>query len=236
MGGRRHVGIARARHGEAQRVADASRTERRLFVTRQPGEDRQAGCVGARPAGLTAWAHGVAVELEERAAICVPAAAISLQEGAIQLVESVVVTVDHQHVPVAIRAGAPFDGRRGRHGVGPGVALVAIGRPGDRHRRLGARHHHVGNAQRRTVVQPGAEVRMQASGGADAGDDGVRVRVDGIGRDVSVPGIARWEGDRTVQRGTRAQSRGAEIAVGRGPWRRRRPRRGCRRWPGRWRR
>ena len=69
--GRRDVGAARLRHGEAQRMAD--RAGGGLLVARQPREDRQAGRIGAGPAGLGGRPHVVAVEVEDGAAVRVPA-------------------------------------------------------------------------------------------------------------------------------------------------------------------
>ena len=40
--------------------------------------------------------------------------------------------VDRDHVAVAVGAGAALDGCSERHRVGAGVALVAVGREGDR--------------------------------------------------------------------------------------------------------
>ena len=229
MRGRRHVGAARVLHREAQCVADATRAERRFFITCQAGEDGQAGRIGAGPARLCGRAHAVAVEVEHGASVGIPRA-VGVGERAVELVQAVVVAIDDEHVAIAVDGGRAFDRGRRRHRVRAGVALVAVGRPVHRDARLRAGHHDIWNADRRTVVRARAEVGVQPGREADAGDQRVGVGVDRGRRNVGVPGVAGRERERAVEVGAAAERGPRKIAVGRASGRR------CRRWRGGWRR
>ena len=120
-----------------------------------------------------------------------------------RLVELPRVAFDDEHVAVALRVRATFDGRVRRDGIRPGVALIAI-LEAHRHWRLLAVHHHVGDAARCTLPYR-AEVWVQPFVEADAGDDGIGVRVHGVGRDVAVPRIVVGKRTAALERDIRSE-------------------------------
>ena len=111
------------------------------------------------------------------------------------------------------RRGTAFDRRRRRDRERPGLAFAAVGRPCHRDPRLAAADDDVGDADRRAVVEPGAEVGVQADAEPDAGDQRVGVRIDRGRADVGVPGVVGRKRERAVQRGAGAKGSGGEVAV-----------------------
>ena len=104
----------RARDGEAERVVDPAR--RHLVVAREPGQDREPGGVGRRPAG---GAHAVRAQVPDRARPGRPAAADPAQR--VELVEPAGVAVDDEGVAVAVRARRrPRSSRRPGSGTARG--------------------------------------------------------------------------------------------------------------------
>ena len=158
-----------------------------FIVTDQAGEDGQARRVGRSPARRT---RGIRVQVKDRAGTGLPAAAGG--ERGVQLIQFPVVTVNHQHVPVALSIQPALDGRVGRDGVGAGVAFVGIvKRHGDAGRVPG--DDHIGDAEWPPVVA-GPEVRVQGAIAPDAVDERVRVRVHRQLVDRRVPSVVgrKW--------------------------------------------
>ena len=133
--------------------------------------------------------------------------AVRLLVRVVELVELLVVGVEHQHVSVAVVVGTAGALHRGvrRHGIRPGVALVAVVGEVDRHLRLRPRDRDVGDADARALPH-GAEVRVQAGRGTHV-------------RDVVARSSRRAAACRP------ACSRGCRPAAGGTGWRRRRRRR-----------
>ena len=111
------VGALRVRHGEAQRVVEHALVDD-LVVAGEAGQDRQAGRVGGGPAVRP---QGVARQVEDRAGAGLPGA-VGLLVRVEQLVELLVVGVEHQHVAVAVgvRPPAPSTARSAGSGTDPG--------------------------------------------------------------------------------------------------------------------
>src|SRR5438128_2073799 len=92
-------------------------------------KNRQAGGIGAGPTRLLSGPHIVGIEMEDGAGIRIPADVVP-REAAIELVQSVDVAIDDNHVAIATEILAvgthAFDRRIRRHGIGAFVALVLI--------------------------------------------------------------------------------------------------------------
>ena len=108
-----------------------------------------------------------------------------------------------------------FDGRVGRDRERAGLALAAVGRPCHRDPPLAAADDDVRDADRRAVVEPGAEVRVQADAEADARDQRVGVRIDRGRADIRVPGVVGRKRERAVQRRAGAERSRGKVAVAR---------------------
>ena len=200
VAGRVDVGLPRALDGEAQRVADHA--GRRVAVpAREPGQDRQPGRVGRRPAGR---AERVRAEVPDRTRSGRPAAADALQ--GVELVQLAAVAVDDQRVAVAV-AGVrlPLDGNLRRDRVRALVALVGVLERDARLRRRLAVDDDVGDADLRAVPEAGAEVGVDRAV-ADRGDQRRGVRGDGKAVDAFVPRVRRGE-ERTAAERRRADRR-----------------------------
>ncbi len=133
--------------------------------------------------------------------------------GAVKLIQPAIGIVENQHVAVAAAGiGIALDGsiRRDRHRSG--IALIAVGREVDVHRRLRTTHHDIGNSNVRAVVQTGTEVRMQPDRRTNEVDHGRGIGIDGRGRDILVPGIVGGEGKKAIQAGALAKADGAAGA------------------------
>ena len=206
------------RRREPERVPDRPRGD--LVVADEPGQDRQSGGVGTRPAR---GSKGVRAKVPGRTAARSPVVAV--RAGIEQLVEATCVLVDHEHVAVTGRirsrlrsAGSPGSGSR------PGrTRRRSRRRPAVRGRR--ARHELVRDA----VPGVRAEVHVKPVIQADRRDHRRpsstrrRVRRSGWfhtfvpGRPSSLtrPGAPGRAGSGR-RRGVRADRRAEAIAVGRG--------------------
>src|SRR4051812_37624873 len=106
-----------------------------------------------------------------------PGLAAALGVRVVELVELARVTVDDDHVPVAVGVAATLDWRIGWNRIRPLVRFVRVV---ERHVNLLLRLAEGGkrNADRPAVVETGAEVRMDAAGAADRANDRRRVLGD----------------------------------------------------------
>ncbi len=185
-----------------------------LVVARQAGEDREAGRIGGGPAGR---AQPVRAEVPDRAGARSPSATLRVERE--ELVELAGVAVDDQCMAIAVRAIPAFD----RHAAGNGVrAAVGLARVLERDPRLGCAPADDGDRDpdRSALPQARAEVRVQASLGADRADDRGRVRRDREPVDAAVPGIGLGK-DRAARCGRHAQSLGRRAAQQHGETRKR---------------
>jgi hypothetical protein len=115
-----------------------------------------------------------------------------------------------ERLPVGLVA---FDGRFRGHGIRTGIALRSILRELDRHERLRARHHDIGNSDQRARIGTFAEIGVQARGQPDGCDQIVGIRIDGRFGDVCVPRIACRKRHCAVQRRTDAEARIRQGAI-----------------------
>ncbi len=215
VAGRIDVGLAGAVGREPQRVADRPGGD--LVVADETGQDRQAGRIGARPAGRP---EGVGAQVPGRAAPGVPAAArLRCRE---QLEQPARVLVDHEDVPV----GAALDLRGRRDRIADLVGLVGV-LEGDRR----ARRRRGDDLPRDAVAGVRAEVHVQPAVEADRADHRGRVRRDLAAVDADVPDVVDGEdrARRRARHGRRLDLANARhprsLAAGAGG--------GCRRRPGR---
>ena len=111
--------------------------------------------------------------------------------GGIQLIQFRVILVHDQDVAVAGGVGAALDRDIGGNGIRTGIALVRVV---ERHRHVCLRtgNDHVRDADRGTVPD-GPEIGMQSRVETNAVDQRRGIRIDGIARDVAVPGIIGGE-------------------------------------------
>ena len=184
------VGAAGAADGETERVVDPA--ARDLLVAREPGEDRQAGGVGGRPAG---GPEPVRAQVPDRAGAGAPAAVRARRERE-ELVELAAVAVDDQRVPVAVGVAAALDRDVRRNRVRTGVGLVGILERDARPRLRGADDGDR-DPDRPALVEPGAEVGVEVVVEPDRRDDPFGVSRDGQAIDALVPRVrGREDGTR----------------------------------------
>ncbi len=101
--------------GEAQGVLDDSR--RHFFVSRQPGQNREAGRIGGGPA---IGAEGVRVQIPDRAGASGPAA--GGLRSIIKFVQCTIVSINYQDVMIR----SPFAVGTVWDGIRPGVGFVRV--------------------------------------------------------------------------------------------------------------
>ena len=200
----------RGADGDAEGMADRPGCVS-FVVAHQPGENREAGGVGARPAVRPAE---IAVEGPDGARAGGPALTVPVQ--VVELEEEAVIAIDQQQVAVAARVGgtgvAAFDPLRlGLGLLGDGISGRAAGRAGialvriveiDRDERLAARHRGVRQSvDLGLVTAVAAEVGVHPPVRADELDESGARRVDRRLRDVDVPPVVgRQERQRSGQR------------------------------------
>ena len=98
--------------------------------------------------------------------------------------------------------GVTFNGSGERNRHGAGVAFAAVGVVGDGDQGLRRIDDGVGNADVRAVVLAGAEVGVEANGGADVVDDGGGIGIDRRRGNIFVPEIVGGEWKEAVETGT----------------------------------
>ena len=140
------------RDGDPQGVVDRAVTE--LLVAREAGEDRQAGGVGGGPAGRP---QPVREQAPGGSGAGSPARAALERIGREELPQPAAVAVDDEDVAVAVAARAALDAGAGRERVRPAVRFVGVVE-GDGDASLRSRDDVDGDADRRAVPAPGAEV------------------------------------------------------------------------------
>ena len=145
----------------------------------------------------------VGEKIPDGAGIGVPTGGLRI--GTVELVEEAVGIVENENVTIAgAGIGIALDGSGERNGHGTGVAFAAVGLIVDGNERLRAVYDGVGNADVGAVVLAGAEIGMDADGGADVIDDCGRIGIDRGGGDVCVPEIVRGEWEEIVEAGALA--------------------------------
>src|SRR5579871_6001972 len=95
-----------------------------------------------------------------------------------QLIQLASVTVQNQHMPVALPVRPTLDGGIRRNRIRSRIALIRVVEP-YRHTRLVAPYNDVGNAAW-SAIPDRAEIGMQRPVKPDAGDKRIGVRIDRV--------------------------------------------------------
>ncbi len=193
MAGRPDVLVAGAVNGETNGVSDFTRCH--LVIRNQTGEDRQTCRIGRRPPVRTKHIRGQVVL---GARIGIPRA-VALGESPVQLIEDTFLTIENDHVAIAVCVWPSLDRSGCGNGPRAGVAFRAICGVVDGHIRLRGSNLDIRNpdwAVRSRRPHSRAEVSMEGVAGTHRVDVGSRVGVNRKPADRRVPNVVRRK-DRT---------------------------------------
>src|SRR5690349_3161377 len=153
-----NVSLARMRYRESQSVANLALLKD-FVVTHQPGKDRHARRIRRGPAFRP---YCVRIEIEDCTALRVPTRAGDGGHRAEHLVELPSITIDHDHVSIAIGIRTAFNRRIARHGIRTRIALLSVRCEIDADGRLRSSHHDVRNTVWRATINR-SKIRVQLS-------------------------------------------------------------------------
>src|SRR5581483_1462535 len=178
---------------EAQRVTNLARFKN-FIIAHEAGKNRQASGVGRGPAIRP---HCTRFQIKNGSALRVPTA-VALRKRTEHFIQFPVVSIDDDHMTIAVSVRAAFDWSVAWDWIRTRIAFGAVRREVDRNAWLRSRHDDIGNAVRHTAID-GSKIRMQHRIDTDAGDQSRRVRIDRRVRDVLIPRIVRRKKSRAMK-------------------------------------
>src|SRR5215831_10428573 len=142
MAGRPQECSLGAAYRKAQSMIDCAC--RNLIITYQAWEDRQAGCVSGCPGFRT---QGIRVQIPNCSTTAFPAA-VALRISSKHFVQLTGSAIDDDNMAIATAQSPAFNWCLRRNGIWPGIAFVGVVEV-YWHKLLVARHHDVGDTDRR---------------------------------------------------------------------------------------